>query len=84
MLFRNELLNELPALTLNPATEGVYRRYPVTPFNESNLGNPYPYGFDPVSGVYFVKVKCQTFSTALVLVQLSPDGFKQAANLNGM
>ena len=36
-------------LQLNPAIDGVYRRYPEYPFNNASLGNPYPYGMDPVN-----------------------------------
>ena len=50
--FRVDLLNEVSMFTLNPATAGVYRRYPEAPFNASSLGNPYPYGMDPVCCIY--------------------------------
>ena len=52
--YRDHLLYQVPMLTLNPAVRGVYRRYPEIPFNESSLGNPYPYGFDPVCAVQVI------------------------------
>ena len=38
---------------LNPGDEGVFRRQNEEPFDPSNIGNPYPYGMDPVSTQHF-------------------------------
>jgi len=49
MFIRNELLNNTDFLTLDPAVEGVFRRYSTREnFSVSSIGNPYPIGMDPV------------------------------------
>jgi len=45
---RDKLLNNTDVLTLNPNIEGVFLRYPKEPFENTSVGNPYPYGIDPV------------------------------------
>ena len=48
-IFRDSDLTKIKFCTLDPAREGVFRRYGNGTFSPDLFGNPYPMGIDPVS-----------------------------------
>ena len=50
-------MNSHDILDLDPAKPGVFLRYPESPFDASSVGNPYPYGMDPVSRCFVASTK---------------------------